>query len=221
MSSRSSIQLGRRPATGHDCRTGWSLAPIRRRSWTRLRRQLRPGRAASSALHEGRRRSGTSGSAREHPGVEWHRHRNLADAARPWARDRPAAACTRDPGQPRPARPVVGSRRHGARGRAIEARRSTASRRETRHIFNLGHGMRAGDADRPCRAPGRAGEGSALMQPETRAPLVRMATGLAVAAALEVVLFLWAPSSLYLWLKALHHHRGRRLDGRDCSTCPA
>lgn len=42
------------------------------------------------------------------------------------------------------------------------------------------------------------------MQPETRAPLVRMATGLAVAVALVVVLFLWAPSSLYLWFKALH-----------------
>lgn len=42
------------------------------------------------------------------------------------------------------------------------------------------------------------------MRAETRAMLVRMATGLAVAVVLVALLILWAPSGLYLWFKALH-----------------
>lgn len=42
------------------------------------------------------------------------------------------------------------------------------------------------------------------MQPETRAMLVRMATGLGIAVVLVVAMVLWAPSWLYLWFKAIH-----------------
>lgn len=42
------------------------------------------------------------------------------------------------------------------------------------------------------------------MQPEIRAMLVRMATGLGIAVVLVVAMVLCAPSWLYLWFKAIH-----------------
>jgi putative membrane protein len=42
------------------------------------------------------------------------------------------------------------------------------------------------------------------MSPAVQARMLRAALGLAIPAALAVILFVWNPSGLYLWLKALH-----------------